>query len=150
LPFFSVRRLLRRSRFDQHASWSGKFCRVIVSACVLLIATLVYLLLGEMGIRIAIHAPLLEFRDFRHERGAKTVNRAVEYDSWLGWHLKPFLATQGFNTLEYGFRSNGGGHTEVLPGGVLAVGSSFTAGSGVNDDQTWPAHLQQITGWNVN
>ena len=32
----------------------------------------------------------------------------------------------------------------------LAVGSSFTAGSEVNDDQSWPAHLQQLTGWNVN
>jgi len=103
-----------------------------------------------MGVRVAIHAPLLEFRDFRHERGAKTINRAIEYDSWLGWHLKPFIAMSGFNTLEYGFRSNGGGHTKVLLGGVLAVGSSFTAGSEVNDDETWPAHLEQATGWNVN
>ena len=115
-----------------------------------MIATLVYLLLGEMGIRIAIHAPLLELRDFRHERGAKTINRAIEYDSHLGWQLKPFLANPGFHTLEYGFRSNGGMHNKVLPGGVLAVGSSFTAGSEVNDDETWPAHLEQITGWNVN
>ena len=38
----------------------------------------------------------------------------------------------------------------MLPGGVLAVGSSFTAGSEVNDDQSWPAHLQQLTGWNIN
>ena len=38
----------------------------------------------------------------------------------------------------------------MLPGGVLAVGSSFTAGSEVIDDQSWPAHLQQLTGRNVN
>ena len=37
-----------------------------------------------------------------------------------------------------------------MPGGVLAVGSSFTAGSEVVDEETWPAHLQQIAGWNVN
>ena len=123
---------------------------MINSALVLVIATLIYLLLGEMGIRIAVHAPLLELRDFRHQRGAKTINRAIEYDSHLGWQLKPFLANPGFHTLEYGFRSNGGVHDRVLRGGVLAVGSSFTAGSEVNDDETWPAHLEQITGWNVN
>jgi hypothetical protein len=38
----------------------------------------------------------------------------------------------------------------VQSGGVLAVGSSFTAGSEVNDDQSWPANLQHLTGWNVN
>ena len=123
---------------------------MIDSACVLVIATLIYLLLGEMGIRLAIHGPLLEFYDFRHERGAKTINRAIEYDSHLGWQLKPFLTNPGFNTLEYGFRSNGRAHNRVLSGGVLAVGSSFTAGSEVNDDETWPAHLEQATGWNVN
>jgi hypothetical protein len=32
---------------------------------------------------------------------------------------------------------------------VLALGSSFTTGSEVNDDETWRAHLQQLTGWNV-
>jgi hypothetical protein len=140
----------RRSDSNRYPGRTGKFWEVINSACVLVIATLVYFLLGEMGIRIAIHAPLLEFRDFRHERGAKTINRAIEYDSQLGWHIKPFLATRRVNTLEYGFRSNGSGHNKVLPGGVLAVGSSFTAGSDVNDDESWSAHLEQITGWNVN
>jgi hypothetical protein len=54
------------------------------------------------------------------------------------------------NTLEYGFRSNGGADRTVRSGGVLAIGSSFTAGSEVTDTETWPAHLQQLTGWNVN
>jgi hypothetical protein len=146
----SRRWLLRRSRSSRQAGWTGKFWGVIDSGYILVIATLAYLLLGEMGIRVAIHAPLLELRDFRHERGAKTINRAIDYDDRLGWHLKPFLATPGFSTLEHGFRSNGGAHSKVLPGGVLAVGSSFTAGSGVIDEQTWPAHLEKITGWNVN
>jgi hypothetical protein len=120
------------------------------SITLLLAATLVYLLLGELGVRIAIHAPLLEFRDFRHERGAKTINTAVGYDSILGWRLKPFVTTDGFNTLEYGFRSNGDGRNKVLSGGILAVGSSFTAGSEVKDSETWPAQLQRITSRNVN
>jgi hypothetical protein len=146
----SQRWLLRRPRPARDVVGKRNLWRVVGSVCVLLIATAIYLLLGEIGIRIATHAPLLEFRDFRHERGAKTINRAIEYDSYLGWQLKPFLTQPGFNTLEYGFRSNGGMHNKVQPGGVLAVGSSFTAGSEVNDDETWPAHLEQITGWNVN
>jgi hypothetical protein len=124
--------------------------RAIESLCILVIATLVYLTLCELAVRISIHAPLFGFRDFRHERAAATINKAVEYDSLLGWRLKPFIKTQGFNTLDYGFRSNGGPDAGVMPGGVLAVGSSFTAGSGVVDQETWPAHLQQFTGWNVN
>jgi hypothetical protein len=120
------------------------------SAAVLLLATAVYFLLIECGVRIAVHAPLFQLTDFRHERGAKTLNRAVQYDSRLGWRLKSFLTMPGFHTLDYGFRSNGGARSKAQPGGVLALGSSFTAGSEVNDDETWPAHLEQITGWNVN
>ena len=103
--------------------------RAAESACLLLCATLAYLLLCELGVRIAVRGPLFEIHDFRHERGTKTINRLIQYDSSLGWHLKPFIAMQDFNTLEYGFRSNGRGQNEVRPGGVLAVGSSFTAGS---------------------
>jgi len=123
--------------------------RAVESIAIVVIATVAYLTLGELAVRIALHAGLFESHDFRHERAVATINKAVEYDSLLGWRLKPFIRSGGFNTLDYGFRSNGGADAKVLPGGVLALGSSFTAGSGVNDDQSWPAHLQQLTGWNV-
>jgi hypothetical protein len=145
---FSIARgLRRRSRREQ-----GRISLLSAgeSAAIFIAATIVYLLIAELAARLVIHAPLLEIRDFRHERAARTINQAVEYDNDLGWHLKPYLASQGFNTLQYGFRSNGGPDIAVRPGGVLAVGSSFTAGAEVNDDQTWPAQLEQITGWNVN
>lgn len=127
-----------------------RLARAFESVGIVAIAMLAYLSLGELAVRIALHAPIFASRDFRHERAAGTINKAVEYDSVLGWRLKPFIKTEGFNTLDYGFRSNGGADPEVLPGGVLAVGSSFTAGSEVNDDQSWPAHLQQLIGRNVN
>lgn len=114
------------------------------------LAALAYFGLVELAVRTAIHAPLLEDRDFRHDRAARNVNQAVEYDSLLGWRLKPFIATKGFNTIEYGFRSNGETGAAAKQGGVLAVGSSFTAGSEVADEETWPAHLEQLTGWPVN
>jgi hypothetical protein len=66
-------------------------------------ATLLYLALGELLVRMALHAPPMEWRDFRQERAAATINKAVEYDSLLGWRLKPFLKATGLNTLEYGF-----------------------------------------------
>ncbi len=124
--------------------------RPIESVGIVVAATLVYLAIGELALRVAMRAPLTDWHDFRHERAAGTINKAVQYDSVLGWRLKPFIRSQGFNTLDYGFRSNGDADAKVLPGGVLAVGSSFTAGSEVFDDQSWPAHLQQLTGWNVN
>ena len=68
----------------------------------------------------------------------------------LGWRLKSHTKSPGFNTLDYGFRSNGDPDAKAQTGGVLAVGSSFTAGSEVVDDQSWPAQLKELTGWNVN
>lgn len=123
---------------------------MIESAAIFVAATAIYLLIGEMAVRFVIRTPLFEIHDFRHDRAARTINQAVQHDSVLGWHLKPYLRSPGFNTVQYGFRSNSGPDAEVRPGGILAVGSSFTAGSEVNDDQTWPAYLEQITGWNVN
>ena len=57
---------------------------------------------------------------------------------------------QDSNSLDYGFRSNGDADAKIQTGGVLAVGSSFTAGSDVVDDQSWPAQLGRLTAWNVN
>jgi hypothetical protein len=59
--------------------------RAIESACIFVIATLVYLAVGELAVRVAIHAPLLESQGFRHDRAAATINKAIEYDSLLGW-----------------------------------------------------------------
>ena len=125
-----------------------KILRVAESAALLLVTTVVCLLLCELAVRVAIHAPLLAVQDFRHQRAEKILNQTLEYDSLLGWRLKPFYKSDGFNTLELGVRANGNAHTRLRTGGVLAVGSSFTLGD-VNDDETWPAHLAQITGWNV-
>jgi hypothetical protein len=141
--------LWRRPRSDKPLR-GNRATRALESVGIIVAATAIYLLVIELGVRLLIHAPLFETRDFRHERAARTINQAVQYDSVLGWRLKSGIKSQGFNTLQYGFRSNGGPDVEVRQGGVLAVGSSFTVGSEVNDAQSWPAQLEQITGWNVN
>jgi hypothetical protein len=136
-------------RVKQEKGGKPPALRLTESLGIVAAATLAYLVLGELALRVAMHAPLTEWRDFRHERAAGTINKAVEYDSLLGWRLRPHLKAGWLNTLDYGFRSNGNADAKVQPGGVLAVGSSFTVGSEVNDDQSWPAQLQQLTGWNV-
>jgi hypothetical protein len=145
-PLRFKRWIYRRSR----PLGRSRITRAAESICILAAASIAFLLIAEMGVRLAIRAPMLETRDFRHERAAKTINHAVEYDSLLGWQLKSFITSPGFNTLQYGFRSNGGPNLKVHQGGVLAVGSSFTAGSEVDDEQSWPAQLEQLSGWNVN
>src|ERR1700722_14658045 len=129
LPRILSRNLWRRAQRGK----GGKLLalRLIESVGIVAAATLAYLVLGELALRVAMHAPLTDWRDFRHERAAGTINKAVEYDSVLGWRLRPHLKSAGFNTLDHGFRSNGNADAKVQPGGVLSVGSSFTAGSEV-------------------
>lgn len=71
------------------------------------------------------------------------------YDEMLGWLPESDVdsALGGtFSTGELGVRLNSPVARPLPNGGILAVGDSFTAGSGVNDDQTWPAYLEQKTG----
>jgi hypothetical protein len=76
---------------------------------------------------------------------------ALDFDTDLGWRLRENLGTPagGFTTGRHGLRLNGGPAVKPLQGDVLAVGDSFTAGSGVRDDETWPARLETITGLKV-
>jgi hypothetical protein len=76
-----------RAEIRQRKIWAA----VAESAAAVLLATVIYFLLIECGVRIAIHSSLFRLTDFRHERGAKTINQAVEYDSQLGWRLKSFM-----------------------------------------------------------
>src|SRR5580704_4588733 len=110
--------LWRRPRSDKPLR-GNRATRALESVAIIVAATAIYLLVIELGVRLLIHAPLFETRDFRHERAARTINQAVQYDSVLGWRLKSGIKSQGFNTLQYGFRSNGGPDVEVRQGGVL-------------------------------
>src|SRR5438105_9788269 len=58
----------------------------------------------------------------------------VVHDSLLGWRLRDNLQVPGgFTTGLYGLRMNSGEIRQPPKGGVLAVGDSFTVGSGVRD-----------------
>jgi hypothetical protein len=114
---------------------------VVIATCATLLA------IEEILLRIAVHAPLTRLVDLRALRGqGKSINTAVEHDPLLGWRHRPFVTGKAFNTIERGLRSNGAGVTVARTGGILAVGSSFTAGSEVADRETWPAQLERLTG----
>jgi len=74
-----------------------------------------------------------------------------EFDQDLGWSLKPGVHPKNLwdktvTVLEDQTRSNGA-ERELDKGSIiLAVGDSFTFGDQVDDHQSWPAHLEDMTG----
>ncbi|HEY4169028.1 MAG TPA: hypothetical protein VGM96_19720 [Reyranella sp.] len=73
---------------------------------------------------------------------------SARYDEVLGFVLDRNVRGADENTDAGGFRV-----TPPLPAGapvgrpIVAVGDSFAYGMGVKDNETWPAYLQQQTGW---
>jgi lysophospholipase L1-like esterase len=75
-----------------------------------------------------------------------SVNR---YDSVLGWVLADDqnpTPDGSFVTGAHGLRMNGRTIAAPPPDAILAVGDSFTAGSGVTNWNTWPAQLEALLG----
>jgi hypothetical protein len=74
-------------------------------------------------------------------------SRFVE-DPLLGYEPRPGYAASGVRFDGEGFRA-----TEAPPAGaakaILAAGDSYTYGDEVGDRETWPAHLQRLTGARV-
>lgn len=119
--------------------------RRLLFACVPLF---VLLLLGEVVLRL-VRDPL-HFGSFRALR-VDLMRRGYPaiIDARLGYAPKPDYADASNHwgttvTIDHrGLRSNGNASP---PNGVpvVAVGDSFTFGDQVDDDETWPAHLEQL------
>lgn len=79
----------------------------------------------------------------------------TQYDSHLGWIPKPgSYGTDNYwgrslTILPEGIRSNGNMPEKRGAFTILAVGDSFTYGSQVGDDETWPAVLERMSGARV-
>ena len=120
---------------------------VSISVIVVLMASVAYVAIGEVAVRAMTNTSLLEFPNFRKARGEHDNIRGwIEYDPLLGWTIREGIRAGGFNTLRFGIRRNSPEDRDIRTGGVLAVGSSFTAGSGVTDEETWPARLEALLG----
>ncbi len=98
----------------------------------------------EGGYRFAADLPLFELVDWRAGKVVRSEYKAV-VDPVLGWTLRPWTETDDFSTIDHGIRANFNENT-VRTGGILAVGDSFTQGWEVDDDETWPAYLEKLTG----
>jgi hypothetical protein len=113
-------------------------------ACALLPLAFVAL---DLGYRAQSHRPLLALDDWRAARIERLVfGDRGRFDPVLGWAPREAYESEGYHALDHGVRRNFD-ENEVRTGGVLAVGDVFTeGGTEVADNETWPAHLERMTG----
>jgi hypothetical protein len=103
----------------------------------------------EVALRLYFGTPVFTFRDWRTLQVTLLQTGGARYDPSLGWTQASNVIGGGFNTLAYGIRKNSDEEEVLDEGGVLAVGDSYTAGSEVVDEDTWPAQLEKLLGRRV-
>lgn len=132
----------------------GRIVLVVLSAFVAFMVV-------EITLRVSDGQSILEFTNYLHDQ-TDTINtlQNSEYHPVLGWTLKenihvtqffPGFPEQGdfhkFTTTgAYGIRMHGFDIEPPPEDAFLAVGDSFTAGSEVAGNETWPAYLENLIG----
>lgn len=138
---------------------------LLVNIVVLLASLVVGLLLLEIGARAIGGAPLFSTTNWVAQAlEAGTENLTSVYDETLGWRARPDMRRIGdsanhpdapdfshvtvtTNGLSLRMNSAETPVRETPPKGAwLALGDSFTWGSEVSDNETYPAHLERIVG----
>lgn len=129
------------------------FYRVGRKLSLSLVSLMVCLLGLEIGARVIKGKPLFYFRNFVETR--IDLMRSVfpiQYDARLGWTPKPGDYTDSnywgktLTIADQGIRLNGSVKAAPNRPAILVVGDSFTFGSQVGDEETWPAVLQELSG----
>lgn len=132
---------------------SGITANILLSLLISIFGVLCF----EVASRIYFGEPLFTLTNYRVENAIHEDLRSfVRYDALLGWVHRPnypsdqaerakSLVHGVITTLDHGIRSNGSDEP-VSTGGILVVGSSFAAGSGVRNTEHWPAVLEKLTG----
>jgi len=117
-----------------------------VNVALLVVSLLLSLVFIEVGYRAAAGLPVFEVTNWRADQVSmhRLGDRAV-FDPILGWTVKPWSNIDSFETIDHGIRRNFN-EVEVRTGAVLAVGDSFTEGWEVDDRESWPAVLEEMTG----
>gem|GEM_PF-497560 len=113
--------------------------------------------IGYIGAEVTIRLTqdevgLLEFRNFATTRVEMMQfhKGKRKYDPILGWIMKPNVTSDDLNTDARGLRLNGQKTLQRKPGEmILVTGDSFSQGSNVRDEETWPAVLEQLSGFSV-
>jgi lysophospholipase L1-like esterase len=112
-------------------------------------AILLTLVLFEGAVRLMLGVPFFAFENPLTARLGPLASAVSRYDSLLGWvHAdNQDSGPEGaFSTGEHGVRMNGPMIAPVPHHAILAVGDSFTAGSGVDNAHSWPAQLEVLLG----
>jgi lysophospholipase L1-like esterase len=122
--------------------------QTIASVVTAVVATIFALGLCELALRLWDGIPLRPIDIIAHKATFVTTQVASEYDPLLGWRHRANLPGP-LVTGEYGIRMNSADIKPVASNAILAVGDSFTAGSEVDEHQTYSAQLETITGWPV-
>ncbi len=128
-------------------SVAGKRGHYWVNLALLVVSVFFSLLLAELIFRLATGIPVFKFADWRTSQVVlKRVGEHAVADPVLGWTLRPWLTDDiDFTTIDYGIRSNFG-EKKIRTGAILAVGDSFTEGWDVDNDESWPAYLEDLLG----
>ena len=134
----------------------SKLKHAAITTCVVLGSLVFTLALVEVGLRLVYLKDPWTLRNFSVDPiNVQVSNISVRYDPVLGYIIAPNLRHGwSMTTGEMGVHLNAtlqiGQPSPPLPvGGILAVGDSFTFGSEVGDNQSWPAYLEAILGLTV-
>ena len=101
----------------------------------------------EAGLRLYAGVPVWRITNFISDQADQFKLRTrVVYDARLGWVPKPNVHDRFFNTGAYGIRLANKVDRPVPQGAILVSGSSFAFGEEVDDNESWPANLETITG----
>lgn len=98
----------------------------------------------EIGLRLYFQKPIFDLRDWRVEGVTVLQTGGAEFNPLLGWTQASNVSGQGFNTLAYGIRKNSANPETLTEGAIVVVGDSFTTGSEVVDEESWPAQLERL------
>ncbi|WP_147156898.1 SGNH/GDSL hydrolase family protein [Reyranella soli] len=137
-------------RAQRPSSRSEWFRRTVLVLCAILMG----LVSLEFAVRASTWGYLFAYPNFvltaRSVLAERDAGRYV-HDRELGHVPRAGYAAPGTTIEADGLRrtSSEKGGEQVAGAPILAVGDSFTYGDEVNDGQTWPAQLQQLTGRRV-
>lgn len=124
---------------------------LVQNVTLVIVSAFLSLTVVEAALRLHDGVPVFSFDNLLAKRIDQLSQDALaQYDPLLGWVQVPNV-TKSQSGVTYtfgdqGIRMNGPEIEPLATGAVLAVGDSFTAGSEVNDGETWPAHLERILG----
>ena len=121
--------------------------RIVSAVATMMMSLIVSLVACETIVRIWDGIPFWPPQDTASYKSSfLNTTVAAEYDLLLGWRHKPHFSTPGWElqTGDLGIRMNSTAITPLPAHGISAVGDSFTAGSEVADDKTFPAQLEQL------